>query len=180
MRFLGLALLFAFGPYCFAQNWAVGVAGGYSNYHDVTIKNAAGQGANAGFGSRFAVGAVLTEDISEHIGGEVRYNYLDGDSELRFSGSEVNMDAFAQAVHYDFLFYATPRRSRIRPFAAGGAGIKRYDGSGRPYGSQPLGDFAVLTHTHQVEGMISFGGGVKVALGDRWVLRLDFRDYATP
>jgi hypothetical protein len=173
-------LLFAFGPYCFAQNWAVGVAGGYGVYHDVTIKNAAGASADAGFGSRFAVGAVLTEDMYEHIGGELRYTYRDGDSELRFNGREVNMDAVAHAVHYDFLFYATPRRSRIRPFAAAGAGIKRYDATGRPYTSQPLSDFAVLNHTHQVEGMISFGGGVKVALSDRWVLRLDFRDYATP
>lgn len=175
-----LFALFAFGPHCFAQNWAVGVSGGYSAYHDVTINNGAGGSADAGFGSRFAVGAVLTEDMYEHIGGELRYNYLAGDSALRFSGNEVKMDAFSQALHYDFLFYATPRRSRIRPYAAGGAGIKRYDGSGRPYSLQPLSDFAVLTHNHQVEGMISFGGGVKFALGDRWVLRLDFRDYATP
>jgi len=178
MRFLGSLLLFAFGPYCFAQNWAVGVAGGYGVYHDATIQNAAGASADAGFGSRFAVGAVLTEDMYEHIGGELRYTYRDGDPELSFNGSQVNMDGVAHAVHYDFLFYGTPRRSRIRPFAAVGAGIKRYEATSRI--AQPLDSFGTLSHAHQVEGMVSAGGGVKVALGDRWVLRVDFRDYMTP
>jgi len=34
------------------------------------------------------------------------------------------MDAAAHAVHYDFLVYATPKHSKIRPYAAGGAGLK--------------------------------------------------------
>ena len=65
-RVAPLAFL-AFGPACFAQNWAVGVDGGFGVFHDATIKNAAGASADAGFESRYAVGAVLTEDIAEHI-----------------------------------------------------------------------------------------------------------------
>src|SRR5215471_7438182 len=129
MRLLGSLLLFVAGPYCFAQDWEVGVAGGYSVYHDTTISNASGQSAQAGFGPRFAAGAVLTENVAQYIGGELRYTFLDGDSEIKSGGQQVNMDAQSQAVHYDFLFYATPRRARIRPFAAAGAGIKRYDGT---------------------------------------------------
>ncbi len=180
MRLLGSLLLFVAVPCCFAQDWAVGLAGGYSAYQDTTIKNGNGQTAKAGFGPRFAAGAVLTENLYEHVGGELRYTFLDGDSELKSNGQEVNMDAQSQAVHYDFLFYATPRRARFRPFAAAGAGIKRYDGTGVVYAFQPLSDFALLSRGHQVEPLLSFGGGVKVSLSDHWVLRFDFRDYATP
>ena len=170
-------MLFALAPYCMGQNWAVGVDGGYGVYHDVTIKNG-GASADAGFGSRFAAGAVLTEDMYNHVGGELRYAFRDGDSELSSNGHKVNMDGFAQAIHYDFLFYATPRHTRLRPFVAAGAGIKRYDATSHV--AQSFGNLGTLTHAHQVEGMLSVGGGLKVALSDRWVLRLDFRDYATP
>jgi hypothetical protein len=180
MRLLGSLLLFVAGSCCFAQDWEVGVAGGYSAYQDTTIKNASGQTANAGFGSRWAAGGVLTENIAQYIGGELRYTFIDGDSELKSRGQEVNMDAQSQAVHYDFLFYATPRRARLRPFAAAGAGIKRYDGTGVVYAAQPFSDFAVLNRGHQVVALLSFGGGLKVSLSDHWVLRVDFRDYATP
>jgi len=156
------------------------VAGGYSFYNTASIKNAAGTSADAGFTSRFAAGAALTENVSEHIGGELRWTFLDGFSELKSQGTRANMDAYSNAVHYDFLFYGTPRHAKVRPYAVGGAGIKRYDGVGRVAVSQPLSNYAVLVHGHQVEGMISFGGGLKVSLGDRWVARLDFRDYATP
>jgi Outer membrane protein beta-barrel domain len=180
MRLLGSLLLFAAVPCCFAQNWEVGLAGGYSWYNDASIKNPIGQSAKAGYESRFAAGAVLTENITEHIGGELRYMYIAGDSKLTSGGNDVHMDAQSQVVDYDFLFYATPRGSRFRPFAAAGAGIKRYDGTGGAFFPlyPPVGTF--LGRGHQVEGMLSFGGGLKVALNDRWLVRVDFRDYATP
>ncbi len=179
MRLLGFTLLFAAGTCCFAQDWSVGLAGGYSFYNNATIDSAAGN-AEAGFTSRFAAGAALGENVSEHIGGELRYTFLDGFSQLSSQGTRVNMSAYSNDVHYDFLFYATPRRARVRPYAAVGGGIKRYDGVGRQLTYEPLSNFAVLDKGHQVEGMLSVGGGVKFSLGDRWEARLDFRDYATP
>jgi hypothetical protein len=167
------------GGSCFAQSWSVGVAGGFGFYHDATITNAAGS-ASAGFGPRFSAGALLGEDVSEHFGGELRYTYRDGDSELKFNGRQVNLDAAAHALHLDFLAYATGRHSRFRPFLAGGAGIKRYVGTGRVDPNQPLTSYAVLAHADQVKALVSFGGGVKAVLSDHWVIRADFRDYATP
>jgi len=38
----------------------------------------------------------------------------------------------------------------------------------------------VLTRTTQPEALISVGGGVKVSISRRVLLRFDFRDYATP
>jgi hypothetical protein len=90
------------------------------------------------------------------------------------------MAGCAHAIHYDFLFYATRKSSRFRPFAAGGAGIKVYQGTGRESAVQPLSRYALLTKTDQVEPLISFGGGVKYAISKHAQIRGDFRDYVTP
>jgi hypothetical protein len=164
---------------CLGQTWSVGGAAGFGSYHDATITNGTGS-ASAGFGPRIAVGGVLSENVGEYFGGELRYTFRDGDSVLRSGGQEVNMDAAAHALHYDFLAYATPRHSRFRPYAAAGGGIKRYTATGTQYISQPLSNFAVLTHTDEVKALISFGGGVKVRLSEHWQIRADFRDYVTP
>src|SRR5229473_1783821 len=94
---------------CFAQSWEIGAAGGFGWYNDATITNAAGSSASAGFGPRFDVGGLVGEDVAEHFGGELRYTYRDGDSELRFNGREANLDAASHALHLDFLVYATGR-----------------------------------------------------------------------
>lgn len=175
-----LVAIFAFGPCCLAQNWDVGLAGGFSTYRDASITSSSGGSAQAGFAQNFSAGAALDENVSEHIGGELRYTFLYGASTLHSNGTEANMTALSNAIGYDFLFYGTPRRSRVRPFFAIGAGIKRYDGTGTEYVVQPLSNFALLRTGHQVEAMLSGGGGVKMNLNDRWVLRFDFRDLATP
>ena len=174
-----LVALSAGSSFCFAQSWSIGAAGGFGFYHDATISNAAGS-ASAGFGPRFSAGGVVGEDVSEHFGGELRYTYRDGDSELRFNGREANLDAAAHALHFDFLAYPTGRHARLRPFLAGGAGIKRYIGTGSVDPSQPLTSFAVLAHADEVKALVSFGGGLKAVLGEHWLVRVDFRDYATP
>jgi hypothetical protein len=174
-----IAVLLAASSCCFGQSWSLGAAGGFGFYRNATLTNATGS-ANAGFGNRFAAGAVLGENVSAHFGGELRYTFRDGDSELSVNGRQANLDADAQVVHFDFLAYATRRYARVRPFVAGGAGIKRYMGTGPVDPTQPLQSFALLAHQNEVKGLISFGGGVKVALSDRWLVRVDFRDYATP
>ena len=179
-RYLVLLAGLTGGCCLFAQStWSVGAAGGFSFYRDAEIRNVVGT-AKAGFGQRFAAGAVVGEDVAEHFGGELRYMYIDGDSELRFNGREANLDAAAHALHLDFLAYATGRQARFRPYLAGGAGMKRYVGTGRVDPNQPLSSFALLAHDDQVKALVSFGGGVKVALGEHWIVRVDFRDYATP
>jgi hypothetical protein len=180
MRDLPALLLLALAADgCWAQSWSIGGAGGFSFYRDVTITNPSGS-ANAGFGPRVALSGVLGEDVLEHFGGEFRYAFLDGDSELKSHGTEANMDAASHALHFDFLAYATGRKARLRPFVAAGGGFKYYTGTGKEDPTQPLSDFAFLTHTNQIEGLVSFGGGVKAPVSDHWLVRLDFRDYATP
>jgi hypothetical protein len=174
-----LALVILAGSCCFGQYWSVGAAGGFSFYDNASISNSQGS-AQTGFGNRFAAGGLLGEDVSEHFGGELRYTYLDGDTVLRLNGREANLDAASHALHFDFLAYATKRHARLRPFLAGGAGIKRYTGTGRVDPNQPLSNFALLAHDDEVKALVSVGGGVKFLINDHWLVRVDFRDYMTP
>jgi hypothetical protein len=45
---------------------------------------------------------------------------------------------------------------------------------------QDLIQYAALTHTEQVEPLVTFGGGVKVKVGRRTFLYVEGRDYLTP
>ena len=164
---------------CFAQSWSVGGAAGYGFYHNATI-NAGSASAEAGFAPLVAASAVLGQNVGNYFGGELRYTFRGDEARLRSGGREVNLDGQSHAVHYDFLVYATPRGSRIRPYAAAGAGIKRYMITDNELLSQPLSNFAMLTHGSQVEGLFSAGAGVKASLSEHWLFRVDFRYYLTP
>jgi len=63
---------------CFAQDTEIGVALGYGEYRDGSILAPDGT-AKAGFKNRFTVSAVITEDEYDHLSGEFRYTYQDGD-----------------------------------------------------------------------------------------------------
>jgi hypothetical protein len=99
---------------------------------------------------------------------------------VKSGGQEGTFEGRSHAVHYDFLFHAARKGSRFRPFVAGGAGIKVYQGTGRESAFQPLSRYVLLTKTDQVEALISFGGGVKYLFTKHAQIRFDFRDYATP
>ena len=176
-RYLLLSILAASS--CLGQTWSLGGAAGFGFYHDATITNGSGS-AQAGFGPRISLSAVLGQNLGDYFGGELRYTYSDGDSELKSGGQEVNMDAEAHAVHYDFLVYATPRNRKLRPYAAVGGGIKYYTATGAENAYQPLSNFAYLTHANEVEGLLSAGGGLKFSINEHWLIRVDFRYYGTP
>ncbi|HLH00159.1 MAG TPA: outer membrane beta-barrel protein [Bryobacteraceae bacterium] len=176
-RFLFPSMLVACG--CFAQSWSVGGAAGYGFYNNATITNAGGS-AEAGFAPRVAASAVLGQNVGNYFGGELRYTYRGDEAQLRSGGRQVNMDGQTHAIHYDFLVYATPRGTKIRPYAAAGAGIKRYMITDSEPLSQSLGNFAMLTHASQVEGLFSAGGGLKALISEHWLFRVDVRYYLTP
>lgn len=176
-RLLLLAILAA--SLCFGQTWELGGAAGGGFYHDATITKGSGS-AQAGFEPRVSISAVLGQNMGDHFGGELRYTFRDGNSELKSGGQEANMDAAAHAVHYDVLFYATPRDRKLRPYAAVGGGIKYYKTTGAEELVQPLSNFAFLTHANEVEGLLSAGGGLKYSINEHWLIRVDFRYYATP
>ncbi len=87
----------------------------------------------------------------------------------------VNSDPVEQAgtaIHqgiYNFLAYATPEGSRVRPFAAGGAHFSNFIFPGTSVtqgsGSNKLG--------------LNYGGGIKVRVAEQWLIRMDVRQYLT-
>jgi hypothetical protein len=181
MRLLSsvFTLLAALSCVGYAQSWELGGAGGYGLYRDANVTGAAISG-KTGFEPGFAVGGVLGNDKFRHIGGDVRYTYLRNDLRVSSGGVKATAGAESHALHYDLLFHAAPRESAVRPYLAVGAGVKVFRGTGAEPAYQPLSNLVALTHTNQAEPLISGGAGIKIALSKGVLLRLDFRDYATP
>jgi opacity protein-like surface antigen len=69
----------------------------------------------------------------------------------------------------NFLVYATPEGSHVRPFAAGGVGFSSFfpPGASASYGNQTT------------KFGINYGGGVKARLTSMWGIRFDVRYYNT-
>jgi hypothetical protein len=167
------------GGTCLAQQWEIGGAAGYSFYRDMTVTRASGT-ASAGFKPGAAFSAFGTQNLYNRLGGQFRYTYQMSDLKLSSGGTEARFAGRSQAFHYDLLFYATDKESKLRPFVAGGGGIKLYQGTGKEVVAQPLGQFALLTKTSQAVGLISAGGGVKCRVAGRTYLTVEVRDYITP
>ena len=163
----------------FAQRWEVGVAGGGSFYTSQTVTNPAGN-ASAKLAPGFALSGWLANNSNNVIGGELRYDYEHSGLKLSSNGTNVNFGGQTNAIHYDFLMHFAPSESHVRPFIAGGAGVKVYSGTGKEQAFQPLSNIALLTKTNQWQPLVSVGGGVKFSLTRASMLRLEAHDYLTP
>lgn len=166
-------------PLALAQRWEVGAAGGGAFYTSETFTNPVGD-AKAGLGPGFAVSGWLANNTGNVIGGELRYDYERADLKLSSSGTDVSFGGQTNAVHYDMLVHFAPSESHLRPFIAAGAGVKLYSGTGKEEAYQPLSDIALLTKTNQIEPVVSVGGGLKFALTQSTLLRLEIHDYLSP
>lgn len=162
-----------------AADVEIGAAGGFGFYRDATITNAGGS-ARAGFGPRFVLSGVAGWDWSRHFAVEGRYIFQDGDAALRSQAQEANLDGDAQSAVAEFVFSAQPKSSRVRLFGAVGCGVKLYQATHQSTGPQPLTDFAVLHTASQAEPLLAYGGGIKYAIWERWLIRVEFREYTTP
>jgi hypothetical protein len=164
---------------CSAQQWELGAAGGYGIYRNGSIYAPAGK-ATAGIRNRFVISAAIGEDLYQHLSGEFRYTYHDGDPFMQVGGVRTNLQGQSHAFHYDLLFQARPREARIRPFVAAGLGAKWFRVTGPDNPSQPLHSIGLLTATNDIKPLVSAGGGIQVTIRPHVRLRLDFRDYITP
>jgi hypothetical protein len=166
---------------CLAQDWEVSAAGGYSAYDTARIGNPAlGGSASAGFHPGFVAGAVLGENRYDYISGELRYLFFWGSPELNFLSTRATISGYTNLVVYDVLVHMRSRESKVRPFVAGGAGIKIFTATGEQLSTQPLQDFALLRPGTKVEPAISVGGGLKYLVARHILLRADFRVYVSP
>lgn len=174
-----LTIFFLLAGLAQAQEWELGVAGGFGFARNPTVTSASGSG-NAGFKHGLTAGAVAGNDMYERISGEMHYLYRVSNLKVTGGGQQAESSGEAHLIHYDLLYHAADRGAKVRPFLAGGGGLKVFRGTGSEPAGQPAGAFALLMRTRELEPLISAGGGVKVALTDTLHLRAEIRDYITP
>lgn len=156
----------------------IGALGMITDYRSVGVSGPGGSG-NVGPGLGFSGGFVLGQTLSNRWGGEFRYLYFRNDLELTSGSGKASLNGQAHAIHYDVLYYLSEPDARVRPYVAGGIGMKRYQGIGSEDPFQPLSSIALLTKTSQSMLMGDFGVGVKFRVGRRAMFRVEFRDYIT-
>jgi opacity protein-like surface antigen len=116
-------------------------------------------------GFRFSFRIAFNND--SHFGHEVQYAYN------RTHLLEFGQDLGGMAIHqggYNFLVYATPEGTRIRPFATGGVLFANY---------VPPGSSATSGGGSTKFGF-SYGGGVKIKVTSLFGFRIDVRQATTP
>ena len=171
-------LLLAAAATCPAQQWEFGGLGGGGFLSDVAVAGPVGS-ATAGFQTGAAFGAFFGHNTYNHIGGELRYAYLQNNLQLSSGGSSVSFAGVAHVLHYDLILRTNPRNSRVQFFAAIGGGMKVFRGTGTEAAYQPLSQYGYFTKTQVLKPMTSVGGGMKFIIARRVFLRTEFRDYIT-
>ncbi|MBZ5635653.1 MAG: porin family protein [Acidobacteriia bacterium] len=171
MKNLAVVLVLACAGSAWGQSFEVWFNGGQSLLSNKTLGStvpAAQGGKKDDFqledGFRFSFRIDLNND--SHFGHEVQYAY--NRTKLNSGGIEQGM-----AIHqggYNFLLYATPEGTRIRPFATGGVGFANY---------VPPGSSAAQGGGSNKFGF-NYGGGVKMRVTSLFGLRVDVRQYTTP
>ena len=161
-----------------AQQYEIGADIGYGWYRSGTVFGSGTQ-VDAGIRNRFAAGAVIGEDLYQHLAGEIRYTYQDGHAFVQAPGVKTDIQSESHAITYDMLFHFKDRESRFRPFLAAGAGIKGYVVTGPEPSPQPLPGVVSLVNHDVWTFVASLGGGVKYVIHRHVIVRVDFRDYLT-
>lgn len=108
----------------------------------------------------------MTLNTYRHMGHEVGYAY--NRTNLLESGNTHG--AATHQGFYDLLVYARPEGSKIRPFIAGGAQFSNFIFPGT----------SVTAGGGKMKFGVNYGFGVKTRITDKWLVRVDFRQYATP
>lgn len=164
---------------CFAQTYELGGTIGLGIYKNGSVSAPDGR-VTAGIGNGLTVGAVLTENMYEHLSGEIRYMYQAGDPFLFTPGRKISLEGQSHTVHYDLLFHVKKRESRLRPYGAAGAGIKYFRTTGPQLAVQPFPTIVTLVNANEVRWLFSLGFGLNYRVSRHVVLRGDFRDYISP
>ena len=135
-----ILILTAAAAASFAQQWEFGGAGGGSFLNSVPVSGGIGS-ATAGFKTGAAFGGYVGYSQYRHIGGELRYGYLQSNLKLKSGGSEATFSGMSHVVHYDLIFKTAKNNGKVQFFAAVGGGMKVFRGTGKEAAYQPLSQF---------------------------------------
>jgi hypothetical protein len=137
-----------------------GVGGGVNRLSDKTLFG--GLSLDDGWRMIFR----LTLNNWRFFGHEFGYAY-NRTALVQPTGEKQGM-AFHQGF-YNFLVYATPEGTRIRPFATGGGHFSNF---------VPPGTSATQGGGDNKFG-VNYGGGIKVRATEKFLVRVDLRQYLT-
>src|SRR4030095_2250105 len=82
----------------FAQKYEFGLQGGVGIYFSQQISNLRGS-ADAGFSPGWTAGLTLGNNMYKHVGGEIRYSYLNNGMKLTSGGTAAKFAGEAHAIH---------------------------------------------------------------------------------
>ena len=161
-KLLFAAVLCSCATIASAQVAEFSVSGGVSRFGNTPLVT----NPDITLGSGFRLAFRLTLNTYRFFGHEIGYGYAHTSANVAGSAST------GMPVHtgfYDFLVYATPEGSRVRPFATGGVNFSSFvpPGASVYYGNQ-VTKFG-----------INYGGGLKVKLSGPFGARIDIRQYNT-
>ena len=148
-----------------AQVGEFSISGGVSHFGSASLGDSAGAPVDLHDG--FHLGLRFTLNTYKFFGHEFGYGYSHTNIQIHTDPVQDNSTSIHQGF-YDFLVYATPEGSRIRPFGAAGANFTSF----YPPGASVYGG-------GQTKFGFNIGAGVKVKLNERFNARLDVRDYNT-
>ncbi|MBM3812554.1 MAG: hypothetical protein FJW20_13085 [Acidimicrobiia bacterium] len=165
-----LLTMMAAGMY--GQVFEVGVHGGVSRLSGRNIgtisTGAPGGGIQTTLEDGWRMGFRMTLNNWSFFAHEFGYAY--NRTQLRFATTPP--EESGMAIHqglYNFLVYATPEGTKVRPFATGGVHFSNFVPPGASVtqggGSNKFG--------------VNYGGGIKVRVTEMWGIRFDVREYLT-
>lgn len=166
-RWAAVVVFFAGASLASAQVAEFSLSGGVSRFGSTSLGtnvDSAGNASNVSINNGFRLTFRFTLNTYKFMGHEFGYAYNRSGVNLGTGGS-VPMSI--QQGFYDFLLYATPEGSRIRPFAAGGAQFSSFfpPGASVYYGNQ------------ETKFGVNYGGGIKMRVTPIIGLRFDVRRY---
>jgi outer membrane protein W len=177
-RMLMACALAVLAPAAIAQSWELGGGLGGSFFTTQDVVNS-GKTAQASLSNDIAGAVWLGNSSHRRWGGEVRLDYERGDLKLESGSTTALFPAEVYSMHYDLLFHFRPVGSKVRPYIAGGGGVRFYRGTGTESAVQPLSQFAFLTKTNELKPLISFGAGIKWQINRSLQFRIEAHDFMT-
>ena len=160
------ALLFAACSLSRAQPFEAGFHVGASRINGADIGTLEqGSPDRIRLSNSFRFGGRMTLNQWLFFGHEVGYAYNRTSWRLGADGASAG-----SAIHqgfYNFLAYATPEGSRIRPFVAGGPHFSNFIYPG----------FSVSQGGGSNKIGVNYGGGVKMRVSSKYLIRFDVRQY---
>ncbi|MCL6507711.1 MAG: porin family protein [Bryobacteraceae bacterium] len=169
IRQLMMAAVLACGTVCFGQALEAGVSGGGSLLRNnlLTTVDTGTASVPVSLKDGFRIALRLTLNTYRFFGHEGGYAY---------NRTKLDLGAFGEpgmAIHqgfYNFLVYATPEGTGVRPFATGGVHFNNFVPPGA----------SVQTGGGVTKFGLNYGGGIKARISPMFLMRFDVRQYHTP